>query len=149
MKSKIIPARTSEAENLYARAAKAELAKDLDTAFRLYIQAGSAFLSLSRAASHLRSRSRPERTRIAHWIAQSELRLESGELLELSPEQKEAGVFWRRPSEVFANAKIFSSDLRPEDIVQRVVADCSLCASIIICLLHSRTHDSEVCLSAL
>jgi hypothetical protein len=66
-------------------------------------------------------------------------------LLELSPEQKEAGVLWRRPREVFAHAKIFFPELRPEDIVQRIVADCSLCASIIVCLLHSRTHNSEVC----
>jgi hypothetical protein len=65
-------------------------------------------------------------------------------LLELSSEQKEAGVLWRRPREAFANAKIFSPDLRPEDIVQRIVADCSLCASIIVCLLHSQTNDSEV-----
>lgn len=36
-------------QNLYERATKAELAKDLDTAFRLYIEAGTAFLSLSRA----------------------------------------------------------------------------------------------------
>jgi calpain-7 len=28
--------------------------------------------------------------------------------------------------------------------VQRVVADCSLCASIIVCLQHSQTHDSQV-----
>lgn len=65
-------------------------------------------------------------------------------LLELSPEQRDAGVVWRRPSEVFVNAKLFSPEFRPEDVVQRVVADCSLCASVIICLLHSRTHDSEV-----
>ena len=66
-------------------------------------------------------------------------------LLELSREQKEAGVLWRRPREVFANAKIFFPELRPEDIVQRIVADCSLCASIVVCLLHCRTHDSKVC----
>ena len=35
-------------QTLYERATKAELAKDLDTAFRLYIQAGTAFLNLSR-----------------------------------------------------------------------------------------------------
>ena len=72
--------------------------------------------------------------------------------LELSPEQKEAGVVWRRPREAFAtDAKIFSAELRPEDIVQRIVADCSLCASIVVCLLHSRTHDSdsEVCLPSI
>ena len=66
-------------------------------------------------------------------------------LLELSREQKEAGVLWRRPREVFANAKIFFPELRPEDIVQRIVADCSLCASIVVCLLHCRTHNSKVC----
>lgn len=65
-------------------------------------------------------------------------------LLELSAEQKEAGVIWRQPSAVIANAKIFSSDLRPEDVAQRVVADCSLCASIIVSLLHSRSHNSSV-----
>ena len=67
-------------------------------------------------------------------------------LLELSPEQELAGVVWRRPSEVLADAKIFASDLRPEDISQRVVADCSLCASIVVCLLHSRSHISQVLL---
>jgi hypothetical protein len=65
-------------------------------------------------------------------------------LLELSAEQKEAGVVWRRPSEVLASAKILSSDLRPEDIAQRVVADCSLCASVVVSLLHSRSHNSSV-----
>lgn len=70
-------------------------------------------------------------------------------LLELSAEQKEAGVVWRRPSEVLASAKMFSSDLRPEDIAQRVVADCSLCASIVVSLLHSRSHNSSVRLSFL
>jgi calpain-7 len=65
-------------------------------------------------------------------------------LLELSDEQKEAGVVWRRPSEVLASAKMLSSDLRPEDIAQRVVADCSLCASIVVSLLHSRSHNSSV-----
>ena len=65
-------------------------------------------------------------------------------LLELSPEQKEVGIIWRRPGDVLAGAKIFSSDLRPEDISQRVVADCSLCASIVVCLLHHRSHNSKV-----
>lgn len=35
-------------QNLYARATRAELAWDLDTAFRLYVEAGSAFLNVSR-----------------------------------------------------------------------------------------------------
>ncbi|KAH9067737.1 hypothetical protein EDB87DRAFT_1678124 [Lactarius vividus] len=194
----------SEAESLYARAAKAELAKDLDTAFRLYIQAATAFLNASREAAHPRPQGqarkdaeraleRAERIKaVKHDLApvlrdpfapeEQQLVLKKGSvvngvvaplwaagttgtstamagtlafcdpdgLLELSPEQKKAGVLWRRPREVFAtDAKIFSPDLRPEDIVQRIVADCSLCASIIICLLHSRTHDSEAALPSL
>jgi hypothetical protein len=45
-----LPTRTKQfpTQNIYERATKAELAKDLDTAFRLYIEAGSAFLNLSR-----------------------------------------------------------------------------------------------------
>jgi len=39
-------------QKLYERAAKAELARDLDTAFRLYVQAASAFLNLSRVPAH-------------------------------------------------------------------------------------------------
>src|SRR6266851_3582365 len=46
---------TVSTQNLYERATKAELAKDLDTAFRLYIEAGTAFLSLSRAAAPRRA----------------------------------------------------------------------------------------------
>ena len=41
-------------QNIYERATKAELAKDLDTAFRLYIEAGDAFLNLTRASAALR-----------------------------------------------------------------------------------------------
>lgn len=47
---------SSPTQNIYERATKAELAKDLDTAFRLYIEAGTAFLNLSRApATHRRA----------------------------------------------------------------------------------------------
>lgn len=42
-------------QNLYARATIAEHAKDLDTAYRLYVEAGSAFLNLSRTAANPRS----------------------------------------------------------------------------------------------
>ncbi|KAI9441524.1 hypothetical protein H4582DRAFT_2055412 [Lactarius indigo] len=191
----------SEAESLYARAAKAELAKDLDTAFRLYVQAATAFLNSSREAAHPRTQGqarkdaeraleRAERIKaVKHDLApvlrdpfapeEQQLVLRKGSvvngvvaplwtaststmiagtllfsdpdgLLELSPEQKKAGVLWRRPREMFVtDAKIFSPDLRPEDIVQRIVADCSLCASIIVCLLHSRRHDSEAALPSL
>ncbi|KAI0250079.1 hypothetical protein BJV78DRAFT_620230 [Lactifluus subvellereus] len=200
MKPKTTHTPIPEAEKLYERAAKAELAKDLDTAFRLYVQAASAFLNLSRVPAHPhiqeqarkdadRALERAERIKAVkrdlapvlrnpHALEEQQLVLKRGSvvnrvaaplwadpsselgaagtlfsdpdgLLGLSPEQREAGVVWRRPSEVFANAKLFSPEFRPEDLVQRVVADCSLCASIIICLLHSRTHDSEAALPSL
>ncbi|KAI0262230.1 hypothetical protein BC834DRAFT_829325, partial [Gloeopeniophorella convolvens] len=189
----------------YARAAKAELAKDLNTAFRLYVDAGSAFLALSRAAAHPRAQEqargaagraleRAERIKAVKrdltpvlrdpfapeeqqlvlkkgsvvnsvaaplWTAAVPAGQGQGQgqgqvvysdpdgLLALSPEQREAGVFWRRPSEMLAGVELLSPGLRPEDIVQRVVADCSLCASIIVCLLHSRTHGSDVPLPTL
>ncbi len=42
-------------QNLYTRATRAELARDLDTAFRLYVEAGSAFLNVSRTTAHART----------------------------------------------------------------------------------------------
>lgn len=45
----------SEPKNLYARATRAELARDLDTAFRLYVEAGSAFLNVSRTVAPART----------------------------------------------------------------------------------------------
>jgi calpain-7 len=36
-------------QNIYERATRAELTKDLDTAFRLYLDAGTAFINLSHA----------------------------------------------------------------------------------------------------
>ncbi|KAF8504624.1 hypothetical protein F5888DRAFT_769256 [Russula emetica] len=196
-----IPA--SEAKNLYARATRAEFARDLDTAFRLYVQAGSAFLNVSRTVAHARTQEQArqdaaralERAELIKgvkpdvapvWrdpfaLEEQQLVLKRGSmingvaaplwttttaspglggtgtlfsdpdgLLELSAEQKEAGVVWRRPSEVLASAKMLSSDhLRPEDIAQRVVADCSLCASIVVSLLHSRSHNSSTALPSL
>jgi calpain-7 len=42
-------------QNLYERATRAELAKDLDTAFRLYVEAGNAFLNVDRTVTHART----------------------------------------------------------------------------------------------
>jgi Calpain family cysteine protease len=64
--------------------------------------------------------------------------------LKLSDEQKEAAVIWRRPSEVFQDIQVFGRLIRPQDVVQRVVADCSLCASIAVCLEHNMRHASKV-----
>ncbi|KAI0295295.1 hypothetical protein BC826DRAFT_1104390 [Russula brevipes] len=152
---------TPEAKNIYERATRAELAKDFDTAFRLYVEAGSAFLNLSRTAAYPHSQKqalqdanralgRAERIQAAVkrdlapvWrdpfaLEEQQLVLKKGSvingvevppwttpspgfeaagtgssfsdpdgLLELSDEQKEAAVVWRRSSEALASAKIF------------------------------------------
>ncbi|KAF9073543.1 hypothetical protein BDP27DRAFT_1390928 [Rhodocollybia butyracea] len=43
--------RLKDAESLYSKATKSELARDYDSAFRLYIKAAESFLHLSRSAS--------------------------------------------------------------------------------------------------
>ncbi|EIM80748.1 cysteine proteinase, partial [Stereum hirsutum FP-91666 SS1] len=71
--------------------------------------------------------------------------------LQLSTEQKAASVEWRRPSQL-PNTEIdvqsgSQSSLRLPDsktIRQRTVADCSLCASIVVCLQHHERHGSTV-----
>lgn len=73
--------------------------------------------------------------------------------LQLSTEQKAASVEWRRPSlSQLSNTEIdvqsgSQSSLRLPDsrsIRQRTVADCSLCASIVVCLQHHERHGSTV-----
>ncbi|KAI0067565.1 cysteine proteinase [Artomyces pyxidatus] len=191
----------AEAESLYTRAAKAELSKDFDTAFRSYVKAATAFLTLSRSTNDARLQ--------AQWRQEAGKALERAEkiksvksdltpvdrdrfskdeqmlvlkkstvvngialplwtqqlpgpchppqtayvdpdgFLELSPEQKQASVVWRRPSSAWSDVGILAPSLTPYDIVQRVIADCSLCASIIVCLLHSRRFQSEAALPSL
>ncbi|KAI0048831.1 cysteine proteinase [Auriscalpium vulgare] len=70
-------------------------------------------------------------------------------LLKLSPEQADASVVWLRPAEAYTKPSMFSRYLEAYHLVQRVVADCSLCASIVVCLLHSRKFDSEDALPSL
>ncbi|PBK88494.1 cysteine proteinase [Armillaria gallica] len=58
----------------------------------------------------------------------------------LSPEQVELSTVWRRPDAEFLS---LGSDeralpIRPQDIVQQVVTDCSVCASLSVNLEHSR-----------
>ena len=50
-----LPNSSHPIQNLYARATRAELARDLDTAYRLYVEAGSAFLNVGRTVAHART----------------------------------------------------------------------------------------------
>ena len=57
---------------------------------------------------------------------------------ELSPEQLSAGVEWRQPETSWVDAKA----LEGEDIAQRI-ADCSLHASVVVALAHSRRFITD------
>ncbi|KAJ2930167.1 hypothetical protein H1R20_g6964, partial [Candolleomyces eurysporus] len=63
----------------------------------------------------------------------------------LSPEQKAVSAFWRR-LEIQPTGKIEPAQILPQDILQHVVTDCSVCASVSVCLEHSsrfKTHIAE------
>ena len=56
----------------------------------------------------------------------------------LSPEQLDAGVEWKQP----ANFWVDPTQIDSEDIAQRI-ADCSLHASIVVALGHSRRFNAD------
>jgi hypothetical protein len=67
----------------------------------------------------------------------------------LSPEQIKVAPVWRRPQELEDDVVSLSSDrprrgLLPQDILQHIVTDCSVCASISVCLEHARRFGSNV-----
>ncbi|KAJ7099454.1 hypothetical protein B0H15DRAFT_771653, partial [Mycena belliarum] len=199
-------------KSTYAKAVKAEFAKDYDTAFRLYIKAAEAFLHLSRAVD--RERDKPkwktcagkalERAeKIKAFVekssdpSRSEARLTpvgvdyfspheqsyalqrggivnrrafplwndptlpssapdtlyndpDGEV-SLSPEQHKMSPEWRRPLSGADSESAQGSEsdeetlrLRPQDILQHIITDCSVCASISVCLEHGQRFGSDV-----
>ena len=60
----------------------------------------------------------------------------------LSPEQTAVSAVWRRPDLPEDNGPPIH--ILPEDILQHVVTDCSVCASISVCLEHSRRFGTLV-----
>ncbi|KAJ3506469.1 hypothetical protein NMY22_g17242 [Coprinellus aureogranulatus] len=85
------------------------------------------------------------------WDESSPANVQEGELFtdpdgqpKLSPEQTTVSAVWRRPNVPACDCK--EVRILPEDILQHVVTDCSVCASISVCLEHSRrfgTHIAE------
>ncbi|KAF8905038.1 hypothetical protein CPB84DRAFT_1845125 [Gymnopilus junonius] len=64
----------------------------------------------------------------------------------LSPEQHKVAPVWRRPSpKGLANLKDADScrPVLPQEILQCVVTDCSVCASLSVCLEHCRRFGSK------
>ncbi|KAF7314374.1 Calpain catalytic domain-containing protein [Mycena kentingensis (nom. inval.)] len=58
----------------------------------------------------------------------------------LSPEQQKLSPQWRRPA---VTDTLALSRLRPQDIQQDIITDCSVCASISVCLEHSARFGSQ------
>ena len=63
----------------------------------------------------------------------------------LSPDQQINSCFWKRPNQTPGQSvDILRRRILPEDILQHIVTDCSVCASISVCLEHSRRFGSTV-----
>ncbi|KAF8150612.1 hypothetical protein B0H34DRAFT_801552 [Crassisporium funariophilum] len=58
----------------------------------------------------------------------------------LSPEQQKVSSVWRRPNPI---TKVCRRIL-PQDVLQHIVTDCSVCASISVCLEHARRFNSTL-----
>jgi len=52
---------------------------------------------------------------------------------------------WKRPSDVIPTSSLASLPLLPHDIIQNIVNDCSVCASIAVCIQHHLRFNSNVC----
>ena len=61
----------------------------------------------------------------------------------LSPDQRKKSCIWKRPNQIRGQ----SMDILSQDVLQHIVTDCSVCASISVCLEHSRRFGSNVSLS--
>ncbi len=62
----------------------------------------------------------------------------------LSEEQLKASPVWRRAVGSAAPIDQERTRLLPQDILQQIVTDCSVCASISVCLEHTNRFGSNV-----
>ncbi|KAG5351927.1 hypothetical protein C0989_004474 [Termitomyces sp. Mn162] len=183
-----------EAELTYSKAAKAELSRDYDVAFRLYVKSAELYLHLSRTwsdnfsvqtgkwkASAAKALERAEkikafvdkrktsnqhdatstvdtsgvstiltpvgidhfspRTSILFYVPRRDMKDPDGPP-KLSPEQAKVSPVWRHvPPIRTIHAR---HEILPQEILQHVVTDCSVCASISVCLEHARRFNSNV-----
>ncbi|KAF9453717.1 cysteine proteinase [Macrolepiota fuliginosa MF-IS2] len=212
----------------YAKATKAELARNYDEAFKLYVQATESFLHLSRTTHHSEAlhakwkasaskalqraekikafaQKTQEKQKIAgdvvlspvsggtstnktadvrltpiginHFSSQEQFYvLERGSRINgltfslwdrpmplspssspfmdpdgqppLSAEQQRVSASWRRSAQA-GHDVVGRRKLLPQEILQHIVTDCSVCASISVCLEHARRFESDLARSAL
>jgi calpain-7 len=55
-----------------------------------------------------------------------------------------SSAIWKLPAELCSNWTHSSNDVEPQDIAQRIISDCSVCASIVVCLAHHKRFSSKV-----
>ncbi|THV06173.1 cysteine proteinase [Dendrothele bispora CBS 962.96] len=194
---------------MYTKATQAELAKDFDNAYRLYIKAAELFLHLSGSTSDdtkskwnssaRRSLERAEKlnavlnkpsqntgqsqsgyqltpvavdhfsvqeqahvvrrgatvngTTYLPWDDQNYNRPRSSHRIiqpALSALQKEMGALWQSIiSDDLDSLDPHDTSVLPQHISQNIVTDCSLCASISVCLEHKRRYRSNLAESVL
>lgn len=63
---------------------------------------------------------------------------------ELAQAQLVQSAVWKHPGEFRPNWAQASDDVEPQDIAQRIISDCSVCASIVVCLAHHKRFSSKV-----
>lgn len=63
---------------------------------------------------------------------------------ELAQAQLAQPAAWKLPAELYPSWANSSDDVEPQDIAQRIVSDCSVCASIVVCLAHHKRFSSKV-----
>ncbi|KAF5355468.1 hypothetical protein D9758_006317 [Tetrapyrgos nigripes] len=213
------------AESAYSKATQAELAKDFDSAYRLYIKSAESFIYLSGSTSAGESKTRwnnsarkaleraeklkavlnkPSTTgqaetgyqlasvAVDHFSVEEQAQIvRRGAVINgrtyppwdqdlisdpelskcistiqapgatlilplridqpaLSSLQQEMGAVWRRDNSEDVDCSIpKDAPVLPEDISQNIVTDCSLCASISVCLEHDRRFRSRLAESVL
>ena len=62
---------------------------------------------------------------------------------ELAQAQLAHAPVWKLPAELGPNGIHASDDIEPQDVAQRIISDCSVCASIVVCLAHHKRFSSE------
>jgi len=94
----------------------------------------------------LRKSSYVNNIRISRWN-EDRSRSEFERHPHLSLDQQQNSAVWRKVDDI----PVFSpsSPLFPQDVVQHIITDCSVCASIASCVQHHRRFQSEIGLSNL
>ncbi|KAG2153243.1 hypothetical protein DEU56DRAFT_955173 [Suillus clintonianus] len=155
----------ADAENIYARAAKFELENDWNNAFKLYLEAAEAFLHISRSSDAKYRNNATKALERAEKIKQYKSSLINGNHIPLATTTLDSysspftdpdgqpplgSVFpsstWKRPIDVIPPSSLA---LLPSDIIQNIVNDCSVCASIAVCIQHNLRFKSNLLLSSL